>query len=435
MLRKDQLTLRRLTSFRMIVILLLLFVGFSSCRKDQEEKNPDNEAMYSIMKEWYYWYDKIPSVDPSVFPTPADLLEAIRYRPQDRWSYVADFNEFMAFFQDSRFIGYGFGSAWDADGNLRVSFTFSQTDIHQQGVRRSWIIESINGIKIQPGMNINAMLGANTVGVSNTFGLIRPDGTSVNLTLQKKEVQMNNVLHTQIFERDEKRIGYLVLYGFTLPTASELEQAFDIFSTNNIDELILDLRYNGGGSTEVARILSGLIGGNRLKGKTFVTYEYNDKKSSHNSSVAFSESGFALDISRLIVIATRVTASASEMTINGLKPFMPVVVIGDRTYGKPMGMNIMGVPDNIAPRYALVPITFKTKNADGDGDFFDGIPANISVSDDLTRMFGDQEESMLAEALGFIETGVIAKAAAPLTLPYVQPREQMQGLRAMIGAH
>jgi carboxyl-terminal processing protease len=410
-----------------LLFAVLLTISFS-CRKDEvndPENVQENKDFYEFMKDWYYWDTSIPSINPANYTSVYEVLEAIRYKPLDRWSYIYDWTEFLAYFMESRLIGYGFGSAWDSSGKLRVAFIHNTTEMYQSGVRRSWIIDKINGVNISSGMNISQMLGANQIGVTNTFTFIKPDNTPVEMTLQKKEVFANTVLHHQIFEYPGLKVGYLVLQSFRDPTDAELNSVFLEFSAAGIDELILDMRYNGGGLVSIATKLASLIAGPSLAGSPFVKFEYNaNKAEERNATVNLTNVENSLGLNRLITICTRGSASASELMINGLRPFIDVVIVGNTTYGKPMGSNIFNYND----KYALAPITFKTKNADNEGDYFDGIPVDIPAPDDLARNFGDPEEGSLQIALAFILSGISKGIQVPE--PEIrQPWEDMTGLR------
>ncbi len=428
--------------YRFIFPLLLVLISaaflVSSCTKEEDDLDDDqrvaeNTEFYKLMREWYYWYDKMPDINPAsqMYRDVYDVMEAIRHLPLDRWSYITSKEEFDSYYLESKFIGYGFGSAFDAQGNLRVTFIFNTVGMYEKGVRRSWILREVNGTTVRPGVNINQLLGANEIGVSNNFLFIDPDGEEVAMTLSKDEVFMNTVLHKEVIEYGGINAGYLVFKNFTTPSFDELEEAVDYFNAEGIDELILDLRYNGGGQTNVANFLASIIGGEKVADKPFAKYLYNEKKAEdHNFIDSMKYESNIFNVDRLITITTRATASASEMVINGLKPFMDVYIVGDNTYGKPMGMNAWYYGD----KYAFVPVTFKIANANGDGDYFDGLVANSYVADDITRPFGDPEEASLKEALEFIVTGAFSGLPRKKSL-YVQPFEEMKGIRAEIGAH
>ena len=419
------------------LLFLLLVLTVTACRDDNDvETKQENEDFYDFMLDWYYWNNEIPSINPSLYPDIYSVLEAIRYRPLDRWSNIYSYEEFMSLFQDSKYIGHGFSTMRDPDGRYRISYIFRQTDLYEAGVRRGWIIEEVNGTPTSNVANINPMFGPNDIGVSNTISFVKPDGSSKKITSSKKEIVMNTVLHYDVLEVDNKNVAYLVLQGFYSPTLQELIEAFEYFSSLGAEELILDLRYNGGGITEVARQLASLIGGEPLRDKVFINYEYNQNKAfEHNRTLFFEDTHqFALNLDRLITICSRFTASASELIITSLAPYIPVYIVGNTTYGKPMGSNIFGYPRE-TPKYAFAPITFKTRNADGFGDYFDGLQADIYAPDDLTRDFGDPEEEALQQALQIILFGAVAKGMPSAEQLLEQPRDQMTGVRYLIGAH
>jgi len=171
---------------------------------------------------------------------------------------------------------------------------------------------------------------------------------------------------------------------------------------------VLDLRYNGGGLVDVALHLASLIGGAPLRDQVFTTSRHNDRNSRLNETLRFTNPPAALGLDRLVVIATRASASASELVVNSLRPFMPVVIVGDRTYGKPVGQYGLPFCDKV-----LAPVAFAVVNADGGGGYFDGLPADCPARDDLEHDLGARDEASLAESLRFIATGACATATVP----------------------
>jgi C-terminal processing protease CtpA/Prc len=400
------------------VLLFSFLVSFIACNEDEApgpEENEEFEEFYTGLKEWYYWNDLIPDIDPSSYSSLPEILEAVRYRELDRWSFVTEWDEFWAFLNNSEFIGYGFGHTYDSDGNLRVTYVFNSTDFYEAGVRRSWIIKAINGTPIFSGANIGSLLGAEQVGITNTFTFQKPDGQEMTLTADKESIIMNTVLHYEVLEMDEQKIGYMVLQSFNATTEQELNDVFAFFAQQEIDDLILDLRYNGGGLTSVAQQLASLIGGEQVADLPFTKYSFNSLRSAEYDRVEnFTVEVNSLSLNRLVTIATEATASASELVINGLRPYMDVKIVGADTYGKPMGANVMRFNDV----WALVPITFKTKNADDEGDYFDGLPVDIPANDGLDKMFGDPEEESLKQALAYLLTGVTKGSPVVKTNPW-----------------
>ena len=416
---------------KVLSLLILVFIlVLSGCKKDTNDDTRirDNKAFHDLMKEWYLWYDQMPDVNPANYISPYTLLEALRVYPPDRWSFVTSKKEFEDYFVNSKFIGYGFGSAYDASSKLRISFIFKTVELFNLGVQRGWIIKSING-EPMTGQNIGS-LGANEIGVTNTFVFEKPDGTEVTHTVAKQEVTMNTVLHSEVIETPAGKVGYLVFQSFTGTSAGELETVFADFSTQGVSDIILDMRYNGGGSVNASVYLGSSLLSAANKDDVFIKYIHNNKKTSENSTTLFEETDYNMNLTRLFVIATSGTASASELIINGLKPYMDdVYVIGDDTHGKPTGMYGW-----YYDKYAFVPVTFETTNANDEGKFYDGIPADSYATDDTSKAFGDPEEASLKEALNYIINGTFSGKIQ--TKSYIrQPWEDFTGLRAVIMSH
>jgi C-terminal processing protease CtpA/Prc len=160
------------------------------------------------------------------------------------------------------------------------------------------------------------------------------------------------------------------------------------------------LRYNGGGLVDVAVHLASLIGGAPTDGQGFAEFRHNDRNTRFNETLRFRRPENALGLSRLFAITTRSSASASELVINSLRPFIPVVVIGDRTYGKPVGQYAINFCDKV-----LAPVSFSLVNANGQGDYFDGIATDCAAPDDIEHDLGAADEGSLGEALHYVRTG------------------------------
>jgi C-terminal processing protease CtpA/Prc len=191
------------------------------------------------------------------------------------------------------------------------------------------------------------------------------------------------------------------------PSTEALNVAFRALVDAGANELILDLRYNGGGLVSVAQHLGGLIAGEPSRDQVFIQFVHNDKNTARNTALRLPVPPAALGVPRLVVIATRASASASEAVINGLKPFMTVTVVGEATFGKPVGQYGYDFCDK-----TLFPVAFEGRNARGEGDYYNGIPADCAAADDLDHPLGDAGEASLAEALRFLRTGRCSVAAA-----------------------
>ncbi|MBN1107454.1 MAG: hypothetical protein JXR66_00620 [Bacteroidales bacterium] len=401
-----------------LLILATLLLG--SCKKEdippvETGVTPEQarDTLYYVMKAFYYWYDLMPAVDRLNYSDPYDLLEAMRYRELDRWSFVADYEEFISE-MGGTFVGHGIRVGLADDNTARIAQIYKNAPLYSNGVRRGWKIKSVNGYNIaqilinNDAQAYNTAFGPPEAGVTNTFVFENPEGTELTITSTKASFSVNSVIlyDTICLDAEKTKVaGHLVFESFIEPSEQELATAFAFFKQHNVQDLILDLRYNSGGYVYIAQQLASYIGGNSLSGKTFAMQEYNDKWQSENSSFPFLSLVNSLNINRLVAITTRLTASASEAVMNGLEPHIDVVSVGDTTDGKPMGMDgwICG------NKYIFCPITFKLVNSLGEGEYYDGIAPEKKAVDDITRDFSDKDEASLSEAIHYLKTGAFSE--------------------------
>jgi carboxyl-terminal processing protease len=413
---------KRFKAVQMVAVLAFVLIVLISCKKEETVEATPKDGFYNLLRREYFWNQHIPEIKPSRYKDLPEILEAIRYMPKDRYSFVTDWDYFYNLMMNSEIVGFGFNADYDSKGNLRVLLCFDSTDMYKAGVRRGWIIKAINNTPVTPGSNFRSLLGENTVGVTREFTFENPEGNIVKMEFTKKVVNMNTVLHQEIIQEGGLKIGYLVYNSFTAPSLQELEPVFARFKSENVSELILDLRYNGGGSASVALNLGSLIGGQKVIGKSFASFTFNDNQKAKNSSLIFPEKTSSIEINRLVTICTDNTASASELIINGLKPFMDVHIVGSTTYGKPVGFELKKLD-----KWAICITNFECRNALGSADYYDGFTPNFPAEDGMEYDFGDRNEPSLKRALAFI-TGGVAKSA-PVTVPKDTRKENWQLIR------
>ena len=413
--------MKKLKNLILFPIIFLLI--FSSCKKDNVAPDPYSgvtpamarDSLYYIMKEFYFWYNmpeasSVTETNKDNYEDPYALLEAMRYKTLDRWSFVADYNEFLAEMQGT-FVGHGFRIGVDGSGLARIVMVYKNSPLYANGVRRGWIIKKINNTDPAPILisgdaeAYSNLIGPSQAGITNIFVFQKPDGTDVTISSTKSTFTVNTVHVSDVLQLSSGPTGHLVFDSFITPSIDELATAFATFKAAGIKDLILDLRYNTGGYLNIAQTLASYIAGDTRKGSVFAKLQYNNKHISDNYTFPFIATPYSLDLKRVVVITTRSTASASEAVMNGLRPFVNVVSIGDTTNGKPTGMN--GWP--VANKYYMWPVTFKMVNADNQGEYFDGIfPAKV-LPDDITRDFSDREEICFKEAIHYIETGSVSR--------------------------
>jgi C-terminal processing protease CtpA/Prc len=383
-------------------------------------------SVRTTLRDIYYWYQQLPDPSPASFSSPEAYLEAVRYKPIDTtYSYVANKAESDAFFSDSQFIGIGFSSRQTGAAEVRIAQVFPNSPASDAGLARGDYLLAVNGKAIGDLIRtgeIDTVFGANQVGVTATLSWRTHDGAERQAQVTKRIVTIPTVSQTAVFDVPRgPRVGYVHLRNFVTPSTEALNTAFTALGQAGVNELILDLRYNGGGLVSVAQHLGGLIGGAATNGQVFIQFIHNDKNSAKNSTLRFPAPAAMLGVPRLFVITTRGSASASEAVINGLRPFMTVTLIGDTTYGKPVGQYGYDFCDK-----TLFPVAFEGKNARNEGGYFSGIPADCAATDDLDHPLGDASEASVAEALGFIRTGGCGAGSASVARALAR-REELIG--------
>jgi carboxyl-terminal processing protease len=401
-------------------LLIILTVLFGSCKKEVSQPTADvtpeqaRDSLYFYMEEVYYWYNLMPAVTRESYSDPYTLLDAMMYKTLDRWSFVADYDAFTAEMAGT-FVGHGFRIGLDENNVARIAMIYKNSQLYFFGVRRGWIVKKINGTEIAPILiarnneAYTALLGPATTSVTNTFIFQKPDGSEVSLSATKSSFTVNSVLLADtILLSNGKVAGHLVFESFIEPSEAELQAAFAYFKSKDVNELIIDLRYNSGGYLYIAQELASYIAGNARTTTNFSTLQYNDKYSSVNRSYKFLTTASPLDLSRIVVITSRSTASASEVVMNSLRPFTTIISIGDTTNGKPVGMNAF----YCGKKYVFSPITFKIINSLNEGDYFQGFAPQIIANDDITHDFDDNNEKCLKEAVRYLETGTLPGKSA-----------------------
>lgn len=402
----------------------LVMVVFWACEPNEDTlpvppQQDVKKAIVESMREWYFWNSKLPTtIDLTKFATNEELLNGIIYKPLDRFSYLTTQQAFNNSFV-GRNAGHGFGFAFTSDEKVFISFVFDESPAGKDGWKRGWEITQINGkaiadYKTSTG-GYDFKLGTSDPGISNTFTFKLPDGSTTTRTNVKAEYQSNSVLDQRVFTSGGKKVGYWAYQSFKAtaglsPTRStEVQKSMEYFQGQGIQELIIDLRYNGGGSVAVAEQICNYLIQASNSGKLMYTNKLNDMKSSSNTIRNFSKID-NLNLSRIVFITSRGSASASELIINNLDPYMDVVLIGDNTFGKPVGSFPLSSYNRVLKDndVEVVPITFATANAQGKAEYFDGFPADFSVGDTPQYPWGDTKDARLAAALQYIQTGNVS---------------------------
>jgi carboxyl-terminal processing protease len=424
---------------KLLIIFSLTAILFSSCKKEVPPSDTytiteqARDQLYLLMKDWYLWYNRMPAVTLENYKDPYELMRAVRFDSLDRWSFVADYDAYVANMMGT-FVGHGISVGLDAEGKARIVTIYKNSPLYStltnpNGVRRGWEIKSLNGQDLAAVMAAmyatgdrtayNNLMGPSVTTRSNTFVFRTPRGNDTTATSKKASFQVNSVMLYDTLTINGKKTGHLVFDEFIEPSTDELKTAFAFFKAQDIKDLILDLRYNSGGILDVAIELSSLIAG-KSTSTPLVSSKYNNKNTSEESTRNFVSMVSSLSLTRLVVITTRSTASASEVIINGLKPYLEVTTIGDTTNGKPTGMDVY----QFAETFIFAPITFKLVNANGEGDFYAGFAPAKFVPDDITHDFRDKNELCFKEAIYFLQNGHVTTKGGYIYTPSIHYSEK-----------
>ncbi len=376
------------------ILLIIIAIFYIGCGV-----TPSNEYkpyLYELFTTQYFWADKVPRhVAYYKYNSPQEMIDDLKYKPKDRWS-MAVTKEQNSNFLNQKSVGFGF-SFRVIDNKLTIIYTRIDSPADRAGMERGDIILKLNGKKV----TINGLIRATKERREVTFLIYRPTidkNITFNLTAQdyKFKVTQASII--------EDNIGYFRLDSFTEEATEEIDSAFNFFKSQDIKNLVIDLRYNSGGSLITASILLDKLMRD-MDNEVQFKIEWNSQNQNKNLIYRFETDKNSLDLDKIVFLTTRETASASELVINALRPYLEdnVAIIGDRTYGKPVGME-----GKSYGRYIFYLINFVVKNSNGFYDYFDGLEVTkgcYTRDNDFLHQLGDTREKLLKKALLYIDRG------------------------------
>jgi len=428
----------RLFAFAFIPLLLVML---ASCNEDDPSPSTTNENIYvndwikENMDFWYLWNSGLPSA-PNKNQKP-DIFFKSLLSSQDRFSWIQDnYQELLDALKGvSKEAGYEFALYRENESNnnviAQVLYVKHDSPADKAGLVRGDIISHINGDQITVS-NYRDLLGEiredHTIKFKSVDPVAATMGPEKTLSLSPVQYSENpNYMHKVITVSDRK-IGYFVYNLFaggpdaeSIVYDDQMDQIFSEFKTAGITDLVLDLRFNSGGTETSANNLASLIGIGINDTKIFARREYNEGVEQEilndpdmGSDFLTSEFrtknqniGNQLTNGRVYVLTSSRTASASELVINALKPFMDVFIIGDVTYGKNVGSISLYEENDPKNQWGMQPIVVKVFNSENQSDYSNGFAPNILDSDNSLFIYplGDDREALLRHAIEHI-TGV-----------------------------
>lgn len=427
-----------------LVVLLFVSTLFVSCFEDMDDKI-DPASTLDIQNfiyrglNYYYLYkadspklaDDAFSTDSQLdrfltgFESPEALFEYLK-SPQDRFSRLfKDYNVIenaLAGVTLSNGMEFGLVYYPDNSGNVfgYVRYVLPNTDAESRGLKRGDLFTTIDGIQLNKD-NYSELLSPN----SYTIELATYDGNDFQQTgntvqLNKTQYDENPIFISRTLDFNGQKIGYLMYNAFIRNKDTKLNDAFAQFKSDGVTDLVLDLRYNGGGSVETATDLASMITG-QFNGEIFYQEFWNANRQSErakdglfDNTISNGAATNSLNLSNVYILTTSNTASASELVINGLDPYINTVQIGDATTGKFQASFLLY--DAPAPNfsrqqaspshtYVMLPLVFKTANKVGNTDFVDGLFPEITLKENFFNLgqLGESDEPLLAAALSEIQ--------------------------------
>ncbi|WP_295420718.1 S41 family peptidase [Sulfurovum sp.] len=354
----------------------------------------EKEFLHRLFLTEYLWYYRVAShVDYAQFSIPQEMINTLRVNPPDKWSFTMTSQQYEDFV-NQRTTGFGFGYTQD----LQIFLVRIGAPAYGKLQRGDQIMQ-INGQEASTSLLREASQNLNAAA---TFTVLR-NGSMVDVTVTPREYSFKVSLG-KIILQGSKKVGYLRYDAFTESSVAEFETIFTTFHNENIDELVIDLRYNGGGSLAVASSLIDNIT-NAYAGQRQMYLDWNANYKNRNANYTFEDAdlqdGNELAMQRVLFLVTKDSASASEAVINALKPYLGdanVITVGEETHGKPVGMTGRTYGQNY---YFL--INFFVKNNADETTSFDGIPVTCTAEDDIGHIMGDKNETMLSAALYYIQ--------------------------------
>lgn len=431
--------MRNFFNIQILAVLFLLVLMISCNRTDDEIPDfPEgsteavNVWVQDSMRRYYYWADQMPAKPDYHLPT-KDFFKSL-LAPQDRFSFIVNTADSSSYPRSVRnMYGFDYTVLQLANGEVVtvIKLVLKNSPAMNAGLERGMIIKKINGVAI-------------TASNAEELTAAIPDQTVIQLTvgnwengsiINEKNItvyygySLDQPLMSKIFEQNNKKTAYLYIYDFPDGMTSALNQKFAEFKTEGVQELILDLRYNYGGSVSSSAALCSLIPAGISANSPFIIYKGNknggEVKRTFSQQISYDSNALdfsvlhanSLGLNKVYVITSKSTASASEIVINNLKPYLQVIQVGDATLGKDMAGFV--VEDRRKPKkitWQMHPVIYKVFNASGEGNYTNGIAPQIQVNEYSAlplRALGDPDEVLLSSVLHQIYSKSIYNGTQP----------------------
>lgn len=416
---------------------------------------------FDQINEWYLFPETLPaSLNPTPYGSVQDYIDALtataRSQGRDRYfTYITSIAEENAFLNSGATAGFGIRLSYDsAASRVFILEAFEGAPALSAGLDRgaellavgtsSSNLQTVTALFAQGGAGaVSSALDPSIAGTSRVLRFRNAAGVEATTTVSKADYAIQPVsprYGVQILDNGGTKTGYVNLRTFIDSAEQQLRDAFLQFRNAGVTELVIDLRYNGGGLVRTAELFADLLGRNRFANEVQSVTRFRASKSANNETRNFRTQAQSVAPTRIAFITTGGSASASELVINAMIPYLDpnMALVGSNTYGKPVGQ--VGF-DRSACDDRIRIVAFATENANGNANYFGGLASSLTNScqaaDDISLPLGDPAEASTARALGFLSgaactpisgvpdgaTASTTRAASAQRAPLSLPRE------------
>ena len=379
----------------------------------------------AVFDEWYLFPDLLDkTVNQANHSTVQSYIDALvapaRAQNKDRYfSYITSIAEENAYYNSGSTAGFGVRLGYDTvNDRVFVLEAYEGAPALANGIDRgteilaigtsSSNLQSVSGLMASGGPQavVNA-LGASTAGLSRILRVEDAGGVVREISLAKAEYELDPVSDrygAKVLVDAGRQVGYINLRTFINTADNQLREAIGDFRSKGITEIVIDLRYNGGGLVSTAELFGDLLGRDKV-GQVFSYTTLRPSKAAENESEQFQAEANAIAPTKIAFIGRSGTASASELVVNSMIPYLNsnMALVGTNTYGKPVGQFAFDRPE-CDDRLRVV--TFKTENANRQGEYFNGlaefVPNTCLAGDDISLQLGNAAEASIAASLDFL---------------------------------
>jgi len=448
--------------FKMAVFFTALCALFFSCEKDDtldpEKGQPVtgdtlkvNTFIHDYTKELYLWTSTIDwkTQDPKYERNSFEFFDKLIYKKVDRWSMLTDDAQSFYNALDGISTSFGYELIWgrfNENSKERfavVLYVYPRSPAEKAGLKRGDFLLTINGF--EPITDTNYMSFYNAPSIVCGRAVLKENDDLVMdatpISMDAVTMYEDPVVKDTVIVKGSHKIGYLFYTSYTQESANRLLEVFFNFKSQGVNDVVLDLRYNGGGYAYISCLLSSILAPKKaVTGKSvFLTQTWNDqcmeefKKEGEDTNEYFIHNiPVNMDLSRLYVLTMKYSASASEATIIGLKPYMNVIQIGEATHGKYYGGALIGpmvydrvkkewIADKQLENWLMYLMIYRYADKNGDVSFSGGLVPHFAAKEDYFPLYplGSERDPLLGKAIEMI-TGepIVHTRAKPIQMPF-----------------